>query len=397
MAEPNEPPRLPRLSAIYFYPTQDCNLRCPHCWVDPPFVPDRKARAESGGSCGREMDGATFEALVLEAMPLGLNRVKFTGGEPFLRSDLCALMAVLHRNRVPFDIETNGTLVTSADARRMKRYGCFQASVSLDSSTPEFHDRFRGVKGAFRRAERGISRLLSAGLNVQVIMSLLTDNEDEIEPSIALAARLGANSIKVNPITPGGRGLGMFNKGKSIAPARLIELMKRAEKELAAKHRIPVVFSLPLAFQDFDAIKSDGFGRCHILNIMGILGDGSISMCGIGKEEPDLVVGRYPEISIEKAWRDGSVFKELREKLPRKLEGACGRCILKGVCLGYCRANAYTMDRNLMAPYWFCEAALKEGGIRETRMVDQPASPAAMHNPGEPEQDRDATPGSSGL
>ncbi len=359
---------VPRLSSIYFYPTQDCNLRCPHCWVDPPFMPDRKAYELSHSGGRSEMSPATFGMMVGEARPLGLARVKFTGGEPFLRKDLTEFMEVLKSAAVTFDIETNATLVTAADARKMKRCGCFQAAVSLDSSTPAFHDRFRGVKGTFRRTVRGIERLLAAGLNVQIIMSLMSDNEGELEPAIALATRIGVNSFKVNPITPGGRGLGMFSKGKALKPGRLIELMSHAEKVLAARYRMPVSFSLPLSFHDFDSIKSDRFGRCHILNIMGVLGDGSISICGIGKEEPDLVVGRYPEIAVEKAWREGKVFLELREKLPRMLEGVCGKCILKGVCLGYCRANAYTLEKNLMAPYWFCEEAKGEGRVRESRL-----------------------------
>jgi len=337
--------------------------------VDPDHVPDRKAYEASRKDGRAEISVDTFANLVAEARELGLSRVKFTGGEPFLRKDLLDFCRVLHSMEIGFDIETNATLLTAKEARSLPQLSCFQVAVSLDGASPAFHDRFRGVPGAHRRAVRGIRRLLSAGLNVQVILALTADNEAEVEPTIALAAKLGVHSFKINPVTPGGRAKKMMEQGHGMDPARLVDMLPHCEKTLAQRYGIPVCFSLPLSFQDFEVIRNDRFGRCNILNIMGVLGDGSISICGIGKEEPALVMGRYPKVRIADVWRNGSVFVELRENLPRKLEGVCGRCILKGVCLGYCRANAYALEKNLMAPYWFCELAQKEGKLRESRLV----------------------------
>ena len=66
----------PPLSRIYFYLTEGCNLACRHCWLAPGFDPD--------GSRHAVLPVELFETAIREARPLGLARVKLTGGEPLL-------------------------------------------------------------------------------------------------------------------------------------------------------------------------------------------------------------------------------------------------------------------------------------------------------------------------
>ena len=53
----------------------------------------------------------------------------------------------------------NGTLITAKVARQLVDAGIQRISVSLDGSSPEIHDRFRQVKGAFEGTLKGIGLL----------------------------------------------------------------------------------------------------------------------------------------------------------------------------------------------------------------------------------------------
>jgi len=358
---------VPPLTAIYFYPTERCNLRCPHCWVDPEWVKTPEEYVEKFSGENAEISPETFRDVIRQAKPLGLGRVKFTGGEPFLRPDLDAFFRIMKDEEIRFDIETNGTLVDDGRAKILKECDCFHVAVSIDSPTPEFHDRFRGVKGAWQRTVDGTGSLLRHGHNVQVIMSLCKDNESMLEDMIRFAKELGVNSLKINPITPGGRGK-KYAAQKGCDIETLIGLLPCAEQEWEQKYKIRVIFSLPIAFHKFEDIANNRIGRCAVLNILGLLADGSISICGIGKTEPDLVAGRIESRSLEEIWKEGAVFQELRKNLPKKLGGACKKCIFKGTCLGYCVANNYTLTKDFLSGYWLCNIAEKKRVFKESRL-----------------------------
>jgi SynChlorMet cassette radical SAM/SPASM protein ScmF len=310
-----------------------------------------------------------FRRVVQEAKPLGLGRVKFTGGEPFLRHDLDAFFEICKAAEIPFDIETNGTLIDETRARFMKTCGCFHVAVSIDSPEPAFHDRFRGVKGSWERAVGAVEHMKRHGHNIQIIQSLCRDNENTLESMVRFAKELGVQSIKVNPVTPGGRGKKYFAQ-KACDIRTLIDLLPVAEREYEERYGIRVIFSLPIAFHRFEDIANNRLGRCHILNILGLLADGSVSLCGIGRTEPALVAGRLNGDSLEQIWSHATVFRSLRNALPKKLRGACKRCIFKGTCLGYCVANNYTLEGDLFSGYWFCNLAEEKSLFTESRQAE---------------------------
>ena len=62
------------LGTIYFYLTEGCNLKCRHCWINPPF--------ESGENAGKfpYLDFELFKDICRQGRELGMHSVKLTGG-----------------------------------------------------------------------------------------------------------------------------------------------------------------------------------------------------------------------------------------------------------------------------------------------------------------------------
>jgi SynChlorMet cassette radical SAM/SPASM protein ScmF len=351
------------LNQIYFYLTQGCNLRCRHCWIAPKY--------EGVGLSFSHLGLPLFRWILEQAKPLGLSGVKLTGGEPLLDPEIQGILDFMGKEDLRLTMETNGTLCTSEVAAKIAACKDPFVSVSLDGADAETHEWVRGVTGCFKKALEGIRNLVGAGLRPQVIMSIMRQNKDQIERILRLAEGLGAASVKFNIVQPTARGKNMHELGKTLSIEEVVELGHWVESSLSVSTPLQLFYSYPMAFRSLGRMfgtKGDGCGVCGILGILGVLADGSYALCGIGETVPDLVFGHAATDSLEDIWNKTSVLNELREALPQRLEGICGDCLMKGTCLGSCIAQNYYRDKNLWAPFWFCQEARSLGLFPESRV-----------------------------
>lgn len=113
--------------------TRNCNLNCVHC----------RAAATSGPYKG-ELDTAACFRLLDQIARTGDPIVILTGGEPLLRPDIFEIARYGTDKGLRMVMAPNGTLVNEENAGKMAAAGIRRISISIDGSTPEFHDRFRG-------------------------------------------------------------------------------------------------------------------------------------------------------------------------------------------------------------------------------------------------------------
>lgn len=355
------------LGAIYLNLTDCCNLKCRHCWLSPETINMSFQDGEKRLTFTRGVTLSQMEDVITQAIPLGLQLIKLTGGEPFLRSDIIDFIELFHYNGLNVHIETNGTLIDESTAKKLKQYKVRQISVSLDSADSKIHDSFRGLKGAFSMSVKGIKHLVKYNLNTQIIMSLYRDNLAKIEDMVYFAGNLGVQSLKINPVMPIGRAHKMVKMNSTLSVEELIETSHLVRNHFQSKTKLPIYFSLPIAFQPVTKIMKKKNPECAILNILGIVENGDISFCGIQKVENDLVMGNIDRDRLDAIWKTHPLLKSIRDSLPGRMEGICGMCFFKKICLGTCRASAYHMEKNLTAPYWFCQEAFEKGLFPETR------------------------------
>lgn len=348
------PEGCPPLNTYYVYLTAGCNLACRHCWLSPKF--------QRNGGTGGHLDYDLFALAVEEGLPLGLGRVKLTGGEPLLHPDFTRLVDLLKEKEVAMTVETNGTLLTASLARYLKDESTLShISVSLDGAEPETHDDFRGVVGSFESACQGVRYLVEVGYHPQVIMSLHRGNVDQIEALVRLAEEMGAGSVKFNLIQPTGRGEAMTERGQTLDIRRLVELGRWVEGDLQKRASIRLHYSWPMAFYGLRRLMNEGSSTCGIFGILGILATGHLAMCGIGTQVPELCYGRLGEDPVAQVWTSHPTLVELRRQLPSEMEGICADCIFLDRCLGHCVAENYFIDQRLTAPYHFCQAVAQNG------------------------------------
>jgi SynChlorMet cassette radical SAM/SPASM protein ScmF len=355
---------VPPLQTIYFYLTEGCNLRCRHCWIEPPH--------QSGKRQYAALDPDLFRHILRQARPLGLSSVKLTGGEPLMHPRIRELLGILREEKVRFNVETNGVLCTPVLADDLVRSGIYHISVSLDGADAATHEWVRGVEGCFDAAVQGIRNLVSAGLRPQVIMTLMRRNADQVEALIRLAESLGAGSVKFNHVQPTARGVKMHQAGETLPIDELVVLGERIENGLSGQTRMLLVYSHPMAFRPMGKMygrAGAGCGVCGIKSIIGVLADGSYAICGIGEHIKELVFGNADRDVLADIWTANPVLREIREGLPGKLQGTCRDCVMRSVCLGSCIAQNYYRSRSLWASHWYCEEAQGLGLFPRTRVA----------------------------
>jgi len=355
---------VPPLNALYFYLTEGCNLRCRHCWIEPPHQSEKRQYPA--------LDPALFRHILKQAKPLGLKSVKLTGGEPLMHPRIGELLEILRNENLRFNVETNGVFCAADLARDLVRSGMFHVSVSIDGADAETHEWVRGVKGCFDAALDGIRNLVAAGIRPQVIMTLMRRNVCQIEAVVRLAESLGASSVKFNIVQPTARGVKMHEAGDTLAIREILKTGEWVEKDLSTATRLSLIYAHPAAFRPLGKMygrDGSGCGICGINGILGVLANGSYALCGIGEHVTELVFGHASEDSLADVWKDNPVLREIRDGLPRRLGGICGGCVMKGVCLGSCIAQNYYRERDLWAPFWLCEEAEQLGLFPESRRL----------------------------
>ncbi len=145
--------------------TDRCNLACSYC------MPEQKLAAPGRNPI------LTFEEIVeivRITAPLGISKIRLTGGEPLVRRGLDELVGRISgiRGIREVTMTTNGQLLAGM-AGRLAAAGLDRVNVSLDTLDPERYRRItRG--GELRRVLAGIEAARRAGLDPVKINCVIT-------------------------------------------------------------------------------------------------------------------------------------------------------------------------------------------------------------------------------
>lgn len=322
--------------------TNACNLKCPHCYRDAgKAAPDELTTSEAKTMLEQIRE-------VGEENKRGPNIMIFSGGEPLLREDIFELVAYAAGLGLRPVFGTNGILLTPDVVEKLKGSGAAAMGISLDSTSPEKHDEFRGVFGSFHKTVEGMENCRSAGLRFQIHTTVMDWNYDEIETITDFAVESGASAHHIFFLVPTGRAAHLAS---GIMNARKYEEL--LERIIERQKEIPIELKPTCAPQFMRIAKQKGvqmrFSRGCIAGISYCLigPTGNVQPCAY----LDMSLGNVREKSFAEIWRDSEVFKKLRTM---DYIGKCGICDYKDIC-GGCRArSAFYHKGDYMASEPWC-------------------------------------------
>ena len=332
---------VPRI--ISWNTTFKCNLRCAHCYMD---AQERESQDELTTEEGKML----IDQIVEVSKPI----LVLSGGEPLLREDIFELAKYASDKGLRVGLGTNAIGITDEVARRLKESGAGSVAISLDSSTPEIHDEFRGMPGAWAGAIAGIKASLRNGLRVQFNTTVTQENFDDIGNILALGEELGVKMVQLFFLVPTGRG----TEVEDVSPAmyeKMIRqvLLKSQETELDVKPTCAPQYMRIAEQMDIDMSRWTR-GCIAGLSYVRVYPEGEVTPC------PYLPIklGNIRETPFKEIWENSEVLKTMRDF--DNLTGRCGACEYKEKC-GGCRARSYGLSSD------FIEAC---GGLHEPHELE---------------------------
>lgn len=159
-----------RINYLRVSVTDRCNLRCQYCMP------------AEGIHLLRHEDILNFDEItgvVAEAVEMGIDKVRLTGGEPLVRRGIVELVRMIASIRDIRDLSmtTNGILL-AAFARDLKLAGLMRVNVSLDTTDPEkYREITRG--GDILKVYEGIRAARQAGLEPVKLNCVVSHSSQE--------------------------------------------------------------------------------------------------------------------------------------------------------------------------------------------------------------------------
>lgn len=327
--------------------TDKCDLSCIHCFAD------------SSKSAQNELTTDEIKGIIEWAGRKGSFRLGLTGGEPTLREDLLEIAEYAKEHHLWTILTTNGFSLTEDFCKELQKIAIDQVDVSLDNSTAEAHDHFRGRNGSFARATRAVKMLRRFNITTAITSVVSSWNFNDLSSLYTLARELGASSFKMDAFIAIGRGVDDL----ALTPQQfkhVYEWIDSLNDPDIAVDRFSEKFDFLLnnkcSLNILEAMFSHkgvpvceaGITRCTIL------ADGTVQPCSYFCTS-EFYAGNIREKTLDEIWNNSEVLNTLRNV--GTFEGACQACRYNTMCRGGCRARAYYMGGNLYGPDPYCWVA----------------------------------------
>ncbi|NIQ38083.1 MAG: SynChlorMet cassette radical SAM/SPASM protein ScmE [Proteobacteria bacterium] len=346
--------------------TSRCNLRCTYC-----------SHFTSAGDVGQDLPTQEWLTFFEELARNAVMNVTIEGGEPFCREDLGDLIEGIVRNRMRFNILSNGTLITNEIAAFLGSTGrCDGVQISIDGSIPGTHDIFRG-EGSLAKAIDGIKCLQKHSVPVPVRVTIHRQNVRHLEDTAKLLLEeIGLSGFSTNAASHMGRCRHDAQKvqltvdERSFAMETLLRLKSRYKGRISASAGPLAEAENWLEMEEArrsgkKSIPGRGFlTSCGgIMNKIDVRADGVLVPC---IQMSHIELGRINRDDLKGVWQNHSELKRLRERRSTSLGDFdfCGGCDYITYCAGNCPALAYTTvgEENHPSPDACLKRFLEAGG-----------------------------------
>jgi len=324
------------------------------------------------------MDTASGKAFIHDLVEFGVPVILFSGGEPLLRDDLFELASLAREQGIRVTLSTNGTLITEEIADRIRNIGFAEVGISLDG-VESTNDRFRGKKGAYQAAIKGIRNCVALGLRVSLRLTITRFNYQEIPVIFRLVEEEDIDRVCFYHLAYSGRGNSLQEEDISHSQTRSVvdvicehtlDLHRRGlPKEVltVGNHADGVYLYLKLKGQDkqratkvMDLLRTNGGNNSGIK--IGAVDDQ-------GEVHPDQFWWHYSLGNVLQR-KFGDIWTDTSEPLLRGLKnrkgllkGRCARCQYLDLCNGNLRVRAEAVFGDVWAEDPACYLSDEEIGL----------------------------------
>ena len=259
--------------------TDRCNMRCRYCMPSEHFGNNHEFLSK------KEILSYEELTMIVESLvPLGLSKIRLTGGEPLLRRDICKFIEMLPQE-LDIAMTTNGILLARF-AQDLADAGLKRVTVSLDAVDVETFQAMGDTKEVPETVLLGIEAARKAGLAVKVNTVIRAGyNEHSVK---MIADRFIGSDVIV-------RYIEFMDVGKTnswnldeVITGKMMRQMLDNIKHLDANHVGEVAYRYQRGSQEIGFIESVSNPFCGDCNRARISADGSMYTCLFASKGNDL-------------------------------------------------------------------------------------------------------------
>ena len=313
--------------------TNNCNLRCPHCYMAAGKTKEVRLDADK-----------IVEIIGKINEKNGTSDIVISGGEPFMFPDLLELLKRLSDNKIT--LFSNGTFINENNYKIICEC-CDEVQISMEGISEQCYEQIRG-KGNYRRIRKAIELLKSEGIHIVLAVTLLPMMLDDVRENLPrLVEELDYTNLEVrinNEIEMTGNALTMDFTGydKSHSDEVVLEILQTIKDSGAVT--------------EFPGEKNVRFTNCGIGANIVINYDGRVYPC----HKFNTPFYFDLDTDIDKIYEE---FDGINRRTSSNFIKKCGSCELRYVCAGGCRIDNYNKNGDMMIPV--CDTDYKEKQYRK--------------------------------
>jgi uncharacterized protein len=343
-------------SAVYFNPTEKCNLNCPYC-----YIPEKKRKNGinmSWANMKKSLD--ILKNYFKKSVPAGRKpQLVFHGSEPLINKKNVFKAIEKYSNDFEFGIQTNGTLFEKEDFNFISSHNVV-VGLSIDGHIAEVSDRTRknwNSDGTFKKLIEVLNLFKRYPL-FSVICTVTTQNVRNLVKIIDFLHNHKIENCLLNQVRctlKGGRTLkphdGLMAKMFIKALDRSYELFQKTGRKLVIGNFANILLSIiaPSARRLMCDISPCGGGRCFF----AVSAKGNVFPCSEFIGLPRFKGGNLFKDNISKILKS-KPFLMVTGRQVENIE-PCQRCAIQHFCGAPCPAESYQIHGEMESPGAFCE------------------------------------------
>lgn len=308
-------------SSVSFELTYGCNEMCLHCYN--PGSSREECIAKKVAS--DEMKLEDYKSALDQLAAMGVPKILFTGGDPFMKKDFIEILRYAHQKKFAISIYTNGQAMFNHKQYYDDVLNCYPHTIglSLYSVEPEVHEKITRVPGSCKKTMAIAEKFSKDGVGMLLKCPIMRINKDSYRAVYDYAIRINAvPEFEVN-ITSSVEGDNYAVNNLRLAEDEMQVLLKDPIIPLSTERKnISRYMERPLNM-GFCGAGIDG---------MNIKPNGEVSPC-IAFTAP---CGNVKTQRIEDIWKNSETLKRVR-KLTYGDSDRCGResyCKYCNRCIG---------------------------------------------------------------
>lgn len=305
--------------------TPRCNFNCKMCYVHlkESMIP----------KYGKELTAEEWIKIAREAKEAGTTWLCITGGEPLLHPEFAAIWKALSEMGFFLTLQTNASLIRDDMQKLLEQYPPRQAKVTLYGTTDRIYREVCEIDQGFTRVNDGIHALMSMGIPVSLVSTMVRQNVNDAKNMALYAYRHRLPWTPTDGVKSSLRGADTDVTTSRLTEKIEVQRKKSLEKRIWDKSYIDPNRKPCTYCKDYRV----GYW---------VLWDGTMRFCSF-LNDPNFAV---LQMGFQKAWQQ---LLEYEEALDWPKE--CKTCEANKVCLKCMASIATESGSNKKVPTEYCK------------------------------------------